>query len=164
MSERRNALRIAEVSVLTAVVVVFTMIVKIPTARGYLNLCDVAVLFTAFTFGPWTAMIAGGLGAAFADILSGYPQWALISLVCHGLEGLLAAKSARVHKLLAWPVSVLVVAGGYFLLGGGILTGYPTALTEVPGNIGQATVGYLLGLAVSLGVVKAYPPVQDLAW
>ncbi len=34
MQGNRNALKVAMVSVLTAVVVVFTMIVRIPTAKG----------------------------------------------------------------------------------------------------------------------------------
>lgn len=73
------ALKVAMIAVLTAVVVVFTIVVKIPTARGYLNLCDVAVSFIALTFGPWTALLCGGLGAALADLISGYAQWAPIS-------------------------------------------------------------------------------------
>ncbi|WP_319756402.1 ECF transporter S component [uncultured Sphaerochaeta sp.] len=91
MQGNRNALKVAMVSVLTAVVVVFTMVVRIPTAKGYLNLCDVAICFIAFTFGPWSAFIAAGLGTALADLISGYAQWAPISFVVHGVEGLLVA-------------------------------------------------------------------------
>ena len=80
MEKNRNALKVAVVAVLTAVVVVFTMIVRIPTAKGYINLCDVAICFIAFTFGPWSAFIAAGLGTALADLFSGYAQWAPISL------------------------------------------------------------------------------------
>ncbi|NLA96722.1 MAG: ECF transporter S component, partial [Spirochaetales bacterium] len=34
MQQNRNALKVAVVAVLTAVVVVFTMVVRIPTAKG----------------------------------------------------------------------------------------------------------------------------------
>ena len=95
MQENRNALKVAVVAVLTAVVVVFTLVVRIPTAKGYLNLCDVAIVFIAFTFGPWSAFIAAGLGTAIADLISGYAQWAPISFVVHGIEGFLVALIVR---------------------------------------------------------------------
>lgn len=163
------ALKVAMIAVLTAVVVVFTIVVKIPTARGYLNLCDVAVSFIALTFGPWTALLCGGLGAALADLISGYAQWAPISFLCHGLEGFLVAWAVQghadaLHKALGYLFAVLCVAGGYFLLSGLFIAGFGVALAEVPGNLGQVTVGFVLGLAVSTAVVKAYPPVRNLAW
>jgi len=91
------ALRIAMAAVLTAVTVVFTFMVRIPIAptRGYINLGDVAIYFTAFTFGPITALIAGGVGTALADLLAGYGQWAPISLVIHGAQGLTAGLIIR---------------------------------------------------------------------
>lgn len=168
---QKSALRVAVVAVLTAIVVVFTIIVKIPTARGYLNLCDVSVIFIAMTFGPWTAFITGGLGAALADLISGYAQWAPISFVCHGVEGLCVALAFRAFKekkvlsyIMAELVAVATVAGGYFILAGLFISGFSVALAEVPGNIGQATVGVILGSAVSAAVKKAYPPVSGLTW
>jgi len=95
------AYRIVSISVLTAVTAVFTLLIRIPIAptRGYINLGDVAIFFTAFTFGPITAMISGGLGTAIADLLSGYAQWAPISLVIHGLQGLAAGLIVRKHLI-----------------------------------------------------------------
>jgi len=170
MEQKRGALRIALVAVLSAVVVVFTMIVRIPTAKGYLNLCDVAVCFIAFTFGPWTALLAGGIGAAMADLFSGYAQWAPISFVCHGLEGLLVALAVRkkpvgwLQRILAAGGALLSVVGGYFVLSGLLVSGFSVALAEVPENLGQVVVGLILGAAVAAAVKKAYPPVEELAW
>ncbi|WP_320128093.1 ECF transporter S component [uncultured Sphaerochaeta sp.] len=173
MEDKKNALKIAVVAVLTAVVVVFTMIVRIPTAKGYLNLCDVAICFTAFTFGPWTAFIAAGLGTALADLISGYAQWAPISFVVHGLEGLLVAlivgqQAGRVipffKKVLAGLVCMATVSIGYFLLSAIFISGFSVAAAEIPGNLIQSGVGAVLGLAVSYAVQRAYPPVRGLAW
>ena len=169
-NQKSTALQVAVVAILTAVVVVFTMVVKIPTARGYLNLSDVAILFIALTFGPWTALLTAGLGAALADLLSGYAQWAPISFVCHGLEGLLVALIVRgdasswVRKALAYVAALVMVVGGYFLLSGLFIAGFGVAAAEIPGNFAQVTVGYVLGLAVSLAVQRAYPPVRSLCW
>ncbi len=173
MQGNRNALKVAMVSVLTAVVVVFTMVVRIPTARGYLNLCDVAICFIAFTFGPWSAFIAAGLGTALADLISGYAQWAPISFVVHGLEGLLVAlivqKKGDIavslgRKALAAVVCIATVSLGYFALSALFITTVSVSAAEIPGNIAQSAVGFALGLVVSAAVKRAYPPVSSLAW
>ena len=80
MADRnRTALRISLVAIMAAVVAVFTMVIRIPSPiGGYISLCDAAVVFSAYAFGPLTGFIAGGLGSAFADLLGGYPQFALI--------------------------------------------------------------------------------------
>lgn len=173
MHTNRNALKVSVVAVLTAVVVVFTMIVRIPTAKGYLNLCDVAICFIAFTFGPWSAFIAAGLGTALADLFSGYAQWAPISFVVHGLEGLLVALIVRkkdsittpfIAKILAGIVCMATVSLGYFILSTWFISGYAVAAAEIPWNLVQSGVGVVLGLALATAVKRAYPPVGALAW
>ncbi|HZJ88276.1 MAG TPA: ECF transporter S component [Sphaerochaeta sp.] len=171
MQEKKHALRIAMTAVLTAVVVVFTLIIRIPTARGYLNLCDVAICFIALTFGPVIAFIAAGLGTALADLISGYAQWALISFVVHGLEGFLVALIVRKgkadtvtlgRKLLAGAVCMVTVSLGYFVLSALTISTPAVALAEIPGNLLQSGVGFVLGLGVATAVKRAYPPVSSL--
>lgn len=171
-----SALRIALMAVLTAVVVVFTLIVRVPTPiKGYISLCDVIITFSAFLFGPWIAAIAGGLGTGIADLIGGYAQWAPLSFVIHGVQGLLIALIARAGvkqgvpgdaklpmMILGGVVGMIVMAGGYYLAGG-VLYGFEPALVEVPLNLIQSGVGLVLGIAVSKAVLKAYPPVRALA-
>lgn len=173
MQQNKNALKVAMVAVLTAVVVVFTLVVRVPTAKGYLNLCDVAICFIAFTFGPWSAFIAAGLGTALADLISGYAQWAPISFVVHGGEGLLIALIVKqkgneavslARKLLAGLVCIATVSLGYFALSALFISTVSVAAAEIPGNIAQSGVGFVLGLGVSTAVKKAYPPVRSLSW
>ena len=67
------------IAIMTAVTTVLTMLVKIPTPiRGYLNLSDTMIYFSAYAFGPWVGGIIGGLGPALSDLISGYPQWAIV--------------------------------------------------------------------------------------
>jgi uncharacterized membrane protein len=81
---------IALVAVLIALTTVFTLVVRIPTpAKGYANLSDVVITFASLIFGPWVGMVTGGVGAALADLIGGYAFFAPLSLVAHGLEGLL---------------------------------------------------------------------------
>ena len=171
MSESKSSsVKIATLAICIAIVTVFTMVVRIPTGKGYLNLCDVAIAFIAYSLGPITAAVAGGVGPAIADAVGGYPQWAIVSFIVHGLEGLLMAlivygKSVSfVKKIVAAVVCIVVVTGGYYLLSGAFITDWPAALAEVPGNIGQSAVGAIFGLILSEGVKKAYPPVRSLGF
>ena len=73
------------IAIMTAVTTVLTMLVKIPTPiRGYLNLSDTMIYFSAYAFGPWVGGIIGGLGPALSDLISGYPQWAIFTFVIDG--------------------------------------------------------------------------------
>ena len=173
MADRnRTALRISLVAIMTAVVAVFTMVIRIPSPiGGYISLCDAAVSFAAYAFGPFTGLIAGGLGAAFADLIGGFPQWALISFIVHGIEALLMGLIVRKDStsipmlIIAALIAVIVVSGGYLLLTTLFgLTVFSEAILEVPGNIVQSAVGAVLGLVLYSGVRKAYRQLDDLRW
>lgn len=168
--EKSSSVKIATLAICIAIVTVFTMVVRIPTGRGYLNLCDVAIAFIAYSLGPITAGVAGGVGPALADAIGGYPQWAVVSFIVHGLEGLVMAlivygdKVSLPRKIIAAAACIVIVAGGYYVLSGAFITDWPAALAEIPGNIGQSAVGAVFGLLLSEGVKKAYPPVRSLSF
>jgi uncharacterized membrane protein len=170
-AETPAALRIATLAVLIAVSAVFTYMIRIPVAptRGYINFGDVAVFFTAITFGPVTALISGGLGTALADIISGYAQWAPFSFLAHGLQGLVVALVVRQARFHFVPLALgflagTVVMGGIYFLTGGFMVGFPAAATEIPGNILQNVAGVLIGAPLAMAVQKAYPPIDRYRW
>ena len=175
-SKQKLAFRIASIAVLTAITTVFTMIVRVPVTptRGYINLGDVAIFFTALTFGPFTAFAAGGLGTALADILGGYAQWAPITFFAHGIQGLLIGLLFRIVKKespvqfvlalsLSFAAGTVIMAGTYFLTGG-LMYGFGAAATEIPGNILQNVAGVLVGTSLYFAVRKAYPPIDGFNW
>ena len=87
------------IAIMTAVTTVLTMFVKIPTpTRGYLNLSDTMIFFSAYAFGPWVGGIVGGLGPALSDLISGYPQWAIFTFVIDGLQAVIAGLIIREFK------------------------------------------------------------------
>jgi len=166
-----TAVRIASVSILAAVTAVLTIVVRIPTpAKGYINFGDVAIVFTAITLGPVSGMLAGGLGTAVSDVLSGFANFAPISLVVHGLQGLLVGLIVRIRpsslwlQILAGIAGTIVMAGGYLAAEALFISGIGPALAEVPLNLIQAVVGVILGILVSAAVVRAYPPVRQWRW
>ena len=139
------------IAIMTAVTTVLTMLVKIPTPiRGYLNLSDTMIYFSAYAFGPWVGGIIGGLGPALSDLISGYPQWAIFTFVIDGLQAVLGSVIAGVWKVF-----------GYFIAGG-ILSGFGPALGEIAGNSFQMAVGLIVGFALFTAVRQAYPPLVRL--
>ena len=117
-----------------------------------------------------TAAVAGALGPAFADLAGGYAQWAVVSFLVHGIEGLVMAlivkggKDRMAFNILAGVCGVIIVAGGYYLLSAIFLVGFEAAIADVPGNLVQSVVGSVFGLPLSKAVRKAYPPVASFAW
>lgn len=172
MDGRKTALRIAVVAIFTAVVAVFTIAVRIPTPTtgGYISLCDAAVTFTAFAFGPITGLLAGGLGTAFADLIGGYPQWAPISLAVHGLEALLIGLIVKgegtslIRKILGVVIAAVTVSFGYFLLTSIFLSSFSTAAVEIGPNLLQGGVGGVIGLLLYTAVSKGYRKLDTLRW
>ena len=104
------------------------------------------------------------------DLAGGYAQWALVSCIVHGLEGLLMAlvlkamKHSMASKILAAAICILIVPAGYYVLSGLFLVGFEAALADIPGNFIQSIVGAIVGFALSEAVIKAYPPVKSFAW
>jgi len=164
------AFKIASLSILIAVTTVFTYIIRIPIAptRGYVNFGDVAIFFTAITFGPLTAFLAGGLGTALADLFAGYAQWAPITFFAHGFQGLLVglilSKRISIPRLILSFIAATLVMAGIYYVTAGIMYGFGPAIAEIPGNILQNIAGIVVGVPLAAAVRKAYPPIQNYKW
>jgi uncharacterized membrane protein len=158
---------LAVTAVMTAIVFVLTSVVRVPTpAKGYVHLGDAGVFFSAFAFGPWIGAVAGGLGTFLADMIGGYPQWAVFSLLIHGLQGWvvgwMSAKWGGVKGLiLSALVGGAIVVGGY-LAAGILLSGVGAALGELPLNVIQVSAGAVVGIPLFVAVRQAYPPITRL--
>jgi len=160
---------LAVIAVMVAVVAVLTFAVQIPipATGGYIHFGDVGVYFAAFAFGPIVGAIAGGVGCAIADIMSGYAIWAPITLVAHGLQGFLAGyfgyKKGLVGMIVGWAIGSIALilvyfVGEWFIYG----LGFAGALAEVGPNFIQMAVGGLIGIPLVLAIRKAYPPIDRM--
>jgi energy-coupling factor transport system substrate-specific component len=164
-----NPRTLATTGIMTALVLGLTLIhVAVTPALGYVHLGDLAIYFTAYAFGPWAGMIAGGLGTGLADVASGYAIFAPLSLVVHGLQGLVAGWIARssvspVRLALGVLAGGVILVGGYFLgeLAIPVFGGPAVAIGEVPFNAVQATFG-ALGAVVYAAVARAYPRLRHV--
>ena len=161
--------RVALLAVMIAVTTVLTLLIRvpIPATQGYLNFSDVAIVFASLAFGPWVGLVAGGVGTALADVFGGYAQWALLSFLAHGLEGLLIGLVARrrtvAHLLVGWAAGSVAMVLIYYLGSALILVGdWRVPLAEMPINVLQAAVGAAVGIPLYYAVRRAYPPVEQM--
>lgn len=152
-------------ALMAAMVFVLTVVprIPVPATGGYIHLGDAGIIFAASAFGPAVAMVAGGLGTALADLM-GYPQWAIFSLVVHGLQGFVVGwvfrqKFNLVNAIISALFSILIVVGGYFI-SGAILESPAVAVVEILPNTFQALSGSLVGIPLYIAVKAAYPPIR----
>jgi uncharacterized membrane protein len=165
MSNSVDIRRMALIALMGALIFVLTAIprIPVPATGGYVHLGDAGITFAAYAFGPWVALFAGGMGTAMADML-GFPQWALFSLLVHGLQGFLMGMIVK-KAVNVWTVVLSVVAGaaivvgGYFVAGT-ILQGAAVATLELIPNTIQGLSGGIIGIPLYLAVRKAYPPLE----
>lgn len=157
-------------SLMIALVFLVTMLIRIPSPipGGYFNLGDAIIMMAAILVGRRTGMIAGAIGAALADLATGYLFFAPITFLVKGIEGyvvgLIADKSeddtmGMILKLISVVVGAIIIVAGYFILEMCVLrfideTLAVTAIVaEVPGNIIQGAASAVIAfiLATILG-------------
>jgi len=147
-----------------ALVAVATIVIQIPTIAtgGFINVGDTMIFVAALVGGPQMGLIAGGLGSALADVLTGYAHWAPWTLVIKGIEGsivgVIAYRSYRRHgplhhrTLLGMGVAALWMVFGYYVAGG-VMRGFAAALSAVPADLVQGLGSIVIALPV-LGAVR----------
>jgi len=161
-----TAAKLALTAGLAATTTVATMLVQIPIppTRGYLNFGDIMVFTSALLFGRFVGGLAGGIGSAMADIITGYGYFAPYTLIIKGLEGLLAGairdgRSTR-RDVLGWFVGAVAMVTGYFLVEAYVLGfGLPAALVEVPSNAIQVLSGAIIAIPLARGLRNRIPKI-----
>ncbi|MBN1678120.1 MAG: ECF transporter S component [Candidatus Thermoplasmatota archaeon] len=150
---------VALYGILTALTTAVTMVlvVPFPPTRGFFNLGDAMVFFSALTFGMRAGAICGGIGSAIADVLLGFGYFAPITLVAKGSEGLVAGAIGRIKagapaaKLLGVAAGSLCMVSTYFF-SEWVLYGIGPAIAEVPVNVAQVLIGGSIGILLSVPV------------
>ena len=83
-----NVKTITLTAMFAALVAVATAFIKIPTALGYYHAGDSMVYLAACILpGPY-GIIASAIGGGFADLISGFPQWILPTVIIKSLNSM----------------------------------------------------------------------------
>lgn len=141
------------IAILTALTITLGNIFRLPTPTGMVTLLDAGIFFTAFYLGKKEGALVGGLSGFLIDLIAGYPQWMIASLINHGLQGYFAGFKGKLRWFGLLLASVSMV-GGYFIFSG-FMNGWGAALADIPHNIMQNLVGAVLGYVLYVLVNRA---------
>lgn len=144
-----------------ALITVTTAYIKIPAPLGYAHAGDSMIYLAASVLPGPLGFAAAAIGGGLADMLAGYPQWAVPTAIIKALNVLpfflikLALKnSPKLDKIISLPnllmliPTTIVTIGGYFVANA-LLYDTPAAIAEILPNLVQASVG--AGIFIVLG-------------
>lgn len=161
--------RIATTAMAIAIVFVLVRVVQIPipATGGYTHLGAVGEVFVAIAFGPVVGAVAAGVGAALADLTSGFGSFAPLTFIAHGALGLsagwLALKKTWLSMIIAWVVGGLALVAVYFAGEATVYgVGIAGAAAEVPVNLFQVGLG-IFGILLYQAVRRAFPQIEQMA-
>lgn len=147
-----------------------TMIIQIPIPLGYAHLGDSVILIASYLFGPVAGAAAGGIGSALADILTGYPIWAVPTLIIKCIMGLFAGyffhkggKRMELFSVKSYVVTIvtlLFMVAGY-VVGGAFLYGSTAAgIASAPGLLMKSVVNLFVFYVLTSQLRKIRLPVM----
>lgn len=158
----KNTKKIVLNGLMISLVCLATMAIQIPVpgTNGYVNIGDAIIFITSILFGPTPGMIAGGIGSALADILSGYTHWALFTLIVKGLEGYVVGfiinkfKNTSLNIILSTLLGSVIMVFGYFVFGAYLSGGFGVSLLSVPSNCIQGIVSIFLAVPLASSLIN----------
>lgn len=144
--QESSSRKVALGAVIASVVTVATMLhIPVPGFRLYFNLGEGVIYVIALTLGARYGALCGGLGAALADLILGYPLWAPLTLCIKGLEGYVVGNLAPKGKSVAIAAGAIVMIAGY-TSAAGLLYGWKAAPVEFVTDIIQTGMGTAFAL------------------
>lgn len=148
-------------ALLLAITVVFgrIFIIPIPWTHGNINLCDAGIFIAAMLLGPTYGAAVGGLGGMILDLISGFTQYSIFSLVAHGLEGFVTgwlyrrAGDKKAAQWIALIIGTLVMVACYFVADS-VLYNFVAGFLGIGTNILQGIVGAVIAMLVVPSIKK----------
>ena len=141
---------------------VATMVLQVPSPTGgYMNLGDTVVILGAYLLGPLYGAVAGGVGPALADLLSGYTVYVPATLIIKAIMGVLAAVLYRSIGKNWWGVIACAVVAeipmvvGYWLFDGLLTGSLAGSAAGIPSNLVQAAFGIVVSTLLALALRKS---------
>lgn len=160
-------LKICFTGMFAALICVGTMVIQIPAPlAGYVHFGDCFILIAAWVLGPWYGFVAGGVGSALADLLTGYAHYVPGTLIIKGLMAMAAAlifsvlikRSAKLRfpaYIVSGLAAELIMVAGYYLYKATFLQrGWIATLANIPSNCIQGAFGLVLGVVLIQVIVK----------
>jgi uncharacterized membrane protein len=161
-----NVKKLTAYSLIIALTVVLSLFVHIPVpgTQEFFTLTEVGVFSGAILFGGPAGLVIGGGSGLLIDLLSGSANWAIFSLIIHGIEGFLVGtlcyKRSKVMQTIGILLGSLVMIVAYALVTG-LYFGYGVQIVSVVGNVLQCIAGFIVAIPV-IRVISKQSIVKDI--
>lgn len=162
-----NSRKLCIKALFIALVCVATMFLQIPVAatNGYIHLGDSIILISGVFFGWQYGMLAGGIGSALADLLTGYPHWMFFTFFIKAFMGFLAGKLSHfegekdsifsMRNILTAVIVEIWMVIGYLFAGTILNSSFAVSLSSVPSNLVQGAGGLIIYFVAGYAFEKA---------
>lgn len=153
----KNLKTLIVTALFAAITCALTFTVKFPTAVGYVHPGDSVIYLAACVLPFPHSLIAAAIGGALADLISGYPQWILPTLLIKAAVTLpFSAKSVKTLTLrnfiMVFPAGLITVAG--YFVAAWIMYDWAAAVVEIPGSFTQAAINAVIFVIITAALDK----------
>lgn len=158
--------------VTAAFVCVTTAVIQIPIPLGYMHFGNICILLFSYLFSPGIALFAGGVGSALADLVTGYPQWIIPTLIIKSLMGLVASllmhkehnplSLKKIRTFLGALSGIAIMVAGYTLFGCFLYGNIAEGLAQIPGLSTEGILG-IIGFYLLAGALSKTPLIRKLS-
>ncbi|MBB6215311.1 putative membrane protein [Anaerosolibacter carboniphilus] len=130
---------------------------------GLIHLGNTMLFMAAIVFGKKKGALAGSVGMALFDMVSGWMAWAPFTFVVRGIMGYvigsISHSSGRNGNNLLWNMAAILIGGiwmlfGYYVTEVILYGNWVSPVTSIPGNVVQIIAGAVLGLPVITAIKK----------
>lgn len=164
MQNKKSLLKITYTAIFTAIIILATSVIKFSTGlgEGYIHFGDSMIYLTACVLPFPYCIVAGALGGALADILSGFAVWSIPTAIIKTLNALpfaIVCKKYKSNKILCKKtilmtvVSSIITILGYFVAEC-ILYSVASATLSIIGNTIQAVASGIIFIIIATALDK----------
>ena len=164
MRNKKSLLKITYTAIFTAIILLATSVIKFSTGlgEGYIHLGDSFVYLTACILPFPYCLVAGALGGALADILSGYAIWAIPTMIIKMLNAIpfmLVCRKHKSSKILSKQTVLITFASGIITIFGYFVTecilySVASATLSLIGNTIQAVASGIIFVIIAKATDK----------
>lgn len=157
--------KICITAVFIALVYISTAFIQIPIPLGYAHPGNSIILLASLLFTPQIACISGAIGSCMADILTGFPIWAVPTLIIKTGIALIASsmfsfggKSKSIYSKRTFAgaaASMIFMAAGYTISGAVIYGSVASGLASAPGLLAEGVVNIIVFYGIGTILDKA---------
>ena len=151
---------LTKMGLMAALVFFGTFFIKIPSISGYTHLGDCMIFVSVLILGWRKGAVAGGLGAALADLLGGYTQWIIPTLFIKAIMAMIMGMiTEKLFPNLRFGWLIGATVGGIFQIVGYtfvriLLYGTAMGFVELPMLILQTVSGVALSLVLVTSLLQ----------